>query len=45
MTKTFFTVVLALALAGCATSTGSVTAAGSNHGAGGTASVGTGIKF
>lgn len=45
MMKAFFAVILALAVSGCATSTGSVTANGSNHGAGGTASMGTGIKF
>lgn len=36
---------LLLLLAGCASTTASVNGSGSNHGAGGTASLGTGIKF
>ena len=37
--------LLLLLLAGCATTTANVDAAGSNHGAGATASLGTGVKF
>lgn len=36
---------LVLMLAGCASTTARVDGAGSNRGAGGTASLGTGIKF
>ena len=36
---------LLILLGGCASSTGSVTANGSNRGAGGAASIGTSVKF
>jgi hypothetical protein len=45
MSKALLAAALALVMAACANSSGSVTANGSNRGAGGTASVGTGIKF
>lgn len=43
--KPVLAAALLLLLAGCASTTASVNGAGSNHGAGGTASLGTGIKF
>ena len=37
--------ILIAALAGCASTSANVLAAGSNHGAGATATLGTGVKF
>ena len=43
--KPLIAMALLVLLAGCASTTASVNGAGSNRGAGGTASLGTGIKF